>query len=195
MPYQSRCLRCPDENNDENNDDNNNDRVWQGSARPPPESNGTAKGTRMSKLLTGALAGALLLDEARTFTLRNSEGSVTGGNIVAVDHAVATLGVGMASITVATAVAADPARAHKLPANTVLDVAGTSIAGTSNTHTLITGAAPTCTVTPDTAAISSSPVVVTATISLPKSPTAGCENSARHGSVNLTNLMVTPTQD
>ena len=187
------ALPPPDENNDENNDDNNNDnnnyRVWQGSARHPPDSTRAAKGTRMSKLLTGALAGsaggALLLDEARTFTLRNSKASVTGGSIVAVDQAVATLGVGTASITGATAVAADPARAHKLPANTVLDV----------TRTSITGAAPTCTVTPETAAISSSPVVVTATITLPKSPTACCVNSAKLGSVNLTNLMVTPTQD
>ena len=130
MPCQSRCSRCPpDENNDNNNNDNNNDRVWQGSARHPPDSNRAAKGTRMSKLLTGA------------------------------------------------------------------PVAGTSIAGTPVTRTLITCAAPTCTVTPDTAAISSSPVVVTATISLPKSPTVGPENSAKHGSVSLTNLMVTPTQD
>ena len=74
-------------------------------------------------------------------------------------------------------------------------VAGTSIAGTPVTRTLITGAAPTCTVTSGAAAISSSPVVVTATIPLPKSPTVGCENSAKHGPVNLTNLMVTPTQD
>ena len=60
-------------------------------------------------------------------------------------------------------------------------VAGTSIAGTPVTRTSLTGAAPTCTVTPDTAAISSSPVVVTATTTLPKSPTVGCENSAKLG--------------
>ena len=73
--------------------------------------------------------------------------------------------------------------------------AGSSITGTPVTRTLITGAAPTCLVTSGAAAISSSPVVVMATISLPKSPTVGCENSAKHGPVNLTNLMVTPTQD
>ena len=133
----------------------------------------------MSKLLTGAL----LLDEARTCMLRNSSASVTGENIVAGDHRVATLGGGTASIT--GAVAAESARARNLPANIVLGVAGT----------VITGAAPTCTVTPGIAAISSSPVVVTATITPPKSLTAGCGNTAKHGLVNLTNLVVTPTQD
>ena len=134
----------------------------------------------MSKLLTGAL----LRDEARTFTLWNSKTSVTGGNIVAGNHLAATLRVGKTSITGDTAVAADSARALSLSANTVLGV----------TRTLMTGAAPTCAVTPGSAAISSSQVVVTATVIPPKSLTASSENSAKRGSVNPTNLMVTPTQ-
>ena len=169
----------------------------------------------MSKLLTGALAGALLLDEERTVTLWNSKASVSGGNIVAGDLPVATVGVGMAWMTGAPAVAANSAPARNLPGNAVLGVTGSSISGssiasnsvtgssiagfsianTSVTGTLITGAAPTCAVISGTEAISSSPVVVTATITLPKSLTADCENSVTHGLVNLTNLMVTPTQD
>ena len=158
----------------------------------------------MTKLLTGALAGSaggtLLLAAARTFTPWNSKASVSGGNIVAAGLPAATVGVGTASMTGAPAVAANSAFARNLPGNIVLDVtgipmAGTPITGTPVTRTVITGAARIYTVTPGTAAISSSPVVVTATISLPKSPTVGSENSAKYGSVSLTNLMVTPTQD
>ena len=163
----------------------------------------------MTKLLTGALAGSaggtLLLAAARAFTPWNSKASVSGGNIVAGGLPAATVGVGTASMTGAPSVAANSAFVRNLPGNTVLGdagtpingtpVAGTSITGTPVTRTLITGTTPICTVISGTAAISSSPVVVTATISLPKSPTVGPENSAKHGSVSLTNLMVTPTQD
>jgi len=101
------------------------------------------------------------------------------------DNLVATLGLGTASITGATAGAADTALAGYLTANTVLAATGTAI----------TGAGPTYTVTPGTTGISSSPVVVTATITFPKSLTAGFENSAKLGSVNLNNLTVTLTQN
>ena len=153
----------------------------------------------MTKLLTGALAGSaggtLLLAAARTFTPWNSKASISGGNIVAGGLPAATFGVGTTSMAGAPAVAANSAFARNLPGNTILGAAGTPITGTPITRTLITGAARIYTVISGTAAISSSPVVVTATISLPKSPTVGSENSAKHGSVSLTNLMVTPTQD
>lgn len=101
------------------------------------------------------------------------------------NNLVATLGLGTASITGSTGAAADSALAGYLNANTVLAATGTAITGTG----------PTYTVTPGTAGITSSPVTVTATITFPKSATAGAENTAALGSVNLNNLTVTLSQN
>ncbi len=101
------------------------------------------------------------------------------------DSLVATLGLGTASITpTAAGNAADVALAAYLSANTVLAASGASITG-SGPYTVTAGAA----------GIVAQPVVVTATISFPKSATAGAENGAKTGSVSLANLTVTLTQN
>lgn len=100
------------------------------------------------------------------------------------NNLVASLGLGTASITGATSSGPDTALATFLTTNTVLAATGTAI----------TGAGPLYTVTPGAAGIVASPVTVTVTIPFPKSGTAGAENDARLGSVNLSNLTVTLTQ-
>jgi alternate signal-mediated exported protein len=113
------------------------------------------------------------------------------------DNLVATLGLGTASITAAPATAtgstqiaaqnaANSALAAYLNASAVLTATGTSITGT--------GTGP-YTVTAGTAGISAQPVVVTATITFPKSGTAGVENAAESGTVNLANLTIALTQN
>ncbi|MCU1558721.1 MAG: hypothetical protein JWN09_2716 [Microbacteriaceae bacterium] len=101
------------------------------------------------------------------------------------DNLVATLGLGTASITpTAAGNAADVALAAYLNANAVLAASGSSITGTGP-----------YTVTAGTAGIVAQPVVVTATITFPKSATAGIENAAKTGSVSLANLTVTLNQN
>ncbi|MET4782604.1 alternate-type signal peptide domain-containing protein [Glaciihabitans sp. UYNi722] len=101
------------------------------------------------------------------------------------DSLVATLGLGTASITpTAAGNAADVALANYLNANAVLAASGASITGTGP-YTVTAGAS----------GIVAQPVVVTATITFPKSVTAGAENAAKSGSVSLAGLTVTLTQN
>lgn len=102
------------------------------------------------------------------------------------DNLVATLGLGAASITPNTAGnAADIALANYLNANTVVAATGAAITGSGLSYT----------VTPGTTGVSASAVTLTATITFPKSGTAGTENAAKLGNANLNNLTVTLTQN
>jgi len=141
-----------------------------------------AKGMRMSKLLTGALAGSaggtLLLDEARTSTHGSSTLFVPGEIIVADDPLAATLRGEYVSITGPSVVSGNSTHAQNLPGSTVFGAAGNlnteaSIASIRVTRTLITGVASTSAVTPGTATLSVSPVVHPATITLSKSLAVG----------------------
>jgi len=101
------------------------------------------------------------------------------------DNLVATLGLGTASITPTTAgKQVDIALAGYLGSNAVLTATGNSITASGSTYTVTAGAA----------GIVAQPVVVTATLTFPKSATAGLENDAELGSVKLNDLTVTLTQ-
>lgn len=158
----------------------------------------------MSKILTCALAGAAsgtpLLDEALTSTLGNLISTAPGENIVADDPFVQTFSGEYGSIAGPSVASGSSTHVQNLPGSTDAGAAGTvitegSIAPIPITRTLVSGNASTFAVTPGTPTPSFPPVVHPATITLPKSPTVGCENTAKHGSVNLTNLSDTPTQD
>jgi alternate signal-mediated exported protein len=102
------------------------------------------------------------------------------------DNLVATLGLGVASITPTTAnKAADVALASALNSNAVLTASGSSITANGSAYTVAAG----------TAGIVAQPVVVTATLTFPKSTTAGAENAAELGSVKLNDFTVTLTQN
>lgn len=100
------------------------------------------------------------------------------------DNISATLGLTPASIAAADATNAnDQALAGYLSANAVLTATGTGI----------TGAGPTFTVTPGAAGIAQN-VTVSVTITFPYGDTAGGNNAAMSGMVNLSDLTVTLTQ-
>jgi alternate signal-mediated exported protein len=104
--------------------------------------------------------------------------AVTGNNLVA------TLGLGAASISPSTASGADSALAAYLTKTAVLTATGTGIVASGGNYTITSG----------TAGVSQN-VTVTATITFPKSLTAGFENTSKLGSVSLDNLAVTLTQN
>lgn len=100
------------------------------------------------------------------------------------DNLVATLGLSPAAITGTTASAADTALAAYLTKTAAITATGPGIAASGSDYIITAGTAG---VTQD--------VTVTATITFPKSPTAGTENNTKLGSVNLNNLAVTLTQN
>ncbi len=100
------------------------------------------------------------------------------------DNLVATLGLDAASVTPSTTAAADVALAAYVTKSAVLTASGTGISGTGPTYTVTAGAAGV-----------TQTVTVTVTINFPKSTTAGFENNTKLGSINLTNLAVTLTQN
>ncbi len=103
--------------------------------------------------------------------------TATGKNLVA------TLGLGAASITATSASPADTALAAYLTKSAVLSATGVGITAAGSNYTVTAG----------TAGVSQN-VTVTATITFPKSTTAGFENNTKLGSVSLNNLTVALTQ-
>lgn len=102
------------------------------------------------------------------------------------DNLVATLDLGAASVTAATAAAEDVALAAELEESAVLSATGQGIAA-------VTGTPNTFTITPGAGEISQD-VTVVATIAFPDSTLAGAENASMNGSVSLADMALTLTQ-
>ena len=101
------------------------------------------------------------------------------------DNLVATLAVDPATIAPTTATtAADVRLAAYITKNAQLAITGAGI----------TGASPTFTITPTATGVSARTATVTVTLVFPKNATAGFENDAKLGSVNLGALAVTLLQ-
>lgn len=101
------------------------------------------------------------------------------------DNLVATLAVDPATIApTSTANTADVRLAAYITKNAVLAITGAGITGTS----------PNFTITPTATGVSARTATVTVTLVFPKNPTAGFENDAKLGSVNLGALAVTLLQ-
>lgn len=132
----------------------------------------TANGTAITLASFKAVPGDVL-SYTKTIAV-----TATGNNLVA------TLGLGTASITATSASAADTALASYLTKSAVLSATGTGIAASGSNYTITAG----------TAGVSQN-VTVTATITFPKSATAGFENNTKLGSVSLDNLTVALTQN
>ena len=101
------------------------------------------------------------------------------------DNMVATLAVASASITATSATSTPDGKL----AGYITKSAQVSISGVG-----ISGAGPTYTITPTGTGVISRAAVVTVILTFPKSSSAGAENDAMLGSVNLGALAVTLTQ-
>lgn len=140
---------------------------------PGPAGVWTANGSATPIVLANYL---VVPGDVLTYTKTMSV-TATGNNLVA------TLALSTASITGSTAGTADTALAAYLTTTAIITATGTGI----------TGAGPTYTVTAGTAGVQQD-VVVTATITFPRSPTLGAENNTMLGSVSLDNLALSLTQ-
>ncbi|CAN5325466.1 hypothetical protein BH09ACT1_BH09ACT1_19820 [soil metagenome] len=138
---------------------------------------GTAGTWKLNGTATTLAAVKAVPGDTLTFT-KTENITATGNSLVA------TLSLGAGSVTAATSSAADVALASYITNSAVLTASGTGIVASGSNYTITAG----------TAGVTST-ITVTATITFPKSTTAGLENAAMLGSVNFANLSVVLTQN